>query len=90
MSMTFIVLTGWGQREWYQYLTWAYNRATIVFGLFALVLPVTRPPGVRERSVDAVPHDVSMAWREPVAWPRDSAALPREPVAAPLEGAGTA
>lgn len=49
MSMTFIVLTGWGQREWYQYLTWAYNGATIVFGLFALVLPVTPPPGVRER-----------------------------------------
>lgn len=46
VSLVFITLTGWGQHLWYQYLTWAYNGAAIVFALFALCLPRQAPPGV--------------------------------------------
>lgn len=45
-SVVFITLTGWGQHDWYQYLTWAYNGAALVFALFALCLPLRPPPGV--------------------------------------------
>ena len=34
------------QHDWYQYLTWAYNGAALVFALFALCLPLRPPPGV--------------------------------------------
>ncbi|WP_143114763.1 hypothetical protein [Austwickia chelonae] len=45
MSVAFVLLTGWGQHSWYQYLTWAYNGATLVFILFALMLPRIHPTG---------------------------------------------
>ncbi len=36
VSVVFIVLTGWGQGAWYQYLTWAFNGATLIFAFFAI------------------------------------------------------
>jgi hypothetical protein len=47
VSLVFIALTGWGQHQWYQYLTYAYNGAALVFGLVALALPTNAPEGVR-------------------------------------------
>lgn len=44
VSLVFVVLTGWGQHAWYQYLTYAYNGAALIFVLFALSLPLRPPP----------------------------------------------
>lgn len=39
VGMVFVTLTGWGQHDWFQYLTYAYNGALVAFLLFALLLP---------------------------------------------------
>ncbi|MBW3084681.1 hypothetical protein KEM60_00870 [Austwickia sp. TVS 96-490-7B] len=49
VSMVFITLTGWGQHEWYQYLTYAYSGAAFLFVLMAMVLPLRLPAEVSEK-----------------------------------------
>lgn len=50
VSLTLIVMTGWGQHAWYQYLTYAYNGGTLIFLLFALLLPLRAPAGVHRHT----------------------------------------
>lgn len=50
VSVVFVVATGWGQGAWYQYLTWAFNGAALIFAFFAVGRPIANPG--RERPAD--------------------------------------